>query len=303
MLRKNEPLNLFVDAGNSLYKRPARITDDSLKKANTILQIYDEIGLDVFSPGPNDLAGGLEILTRQKASHMHIISSNLYSATSKSPIFEQFTQIQLGSSTITILGLTGDGPDYSPDYYLENYRDVLHQIIYSHKESTDYFVLLSSMSLKTNKFIAETFPDISIIVSADNRLSSIAPVQHHNTLIVQTVNRGKYLGTVEVRPGSSSLWGENFETMIKSTSRTLNSLEYQLRLKKQRAKQGQGDDKAIPELEKRIVQSQTELADLKESKKRNDEAFSHYTTRNFKLSNTVQADGRIETLINSLLKK
>ncbi len=274
------------------------MTSQSLKNASVILELYDIIGVNVFSPGPNDLVGGLDLLRNFSPTNMAIVSSNLYSTVSEKPVFNTFKQVQLGSSKIEILGLTGISQQNSNEYYLKDTNSVLKNILGKHKDSTDFFILLSSLPLSENKAIADSFPDISIIVSADNRLTSISPLKQGNTLIVQTVNRGKYLGAIDVDPGLNPAWGKDYKPILQSKSRALSALEYQLRLK-----QHSKTDKDISTLQDRIETAKTELTELEQSKEENDKAYSHYETKNYKLGNAIVSDEKIEILIESLLNQ
>lgn len=274
------------------------VSPRSIKAASAILRLYDQIGVDFFCPGPNDLTGGLKLFNEFTPENMTIVSSNLYSIKSDKPIFKTFEQVQLGSMAIGILGLTGTDSINSPEYYWKDTETVVSEIINQHKKTTDFFILLSSMTLAENKAIAKTFQNISIIVSADKRLTSISPQRQHKSLLVQTVSRGKYLGAIVVHPGDSSLWGFNYQNQIKDTSRLLHTLQYQLKVKQKSSNKQTDND--ISFLQTRIRKVQSELTSLQKKKEENEKAFSHYEAQNYKLDKTIENDEVIEATIKSL---
>lgn len=287
---------MLVDAGNALFKKHARVTPSSLQNAHTILTIYDKIGFDVFCPGPGDLISGLQPFKVFTPENLTIISSNLYLTKSKQPFFQQAKQVQAGSNVITIFGLTGEGMTHTKEYYLEDSVTVLNNLISLYRQKTDYFVLLSSLPLPENKKLANTFPELSIIVSADNRLTSISPQRHQNSIIVQTVNRGKYIGSIDIFPGQSHQWGTDFNNILQSKRRTLSSLQYQLKLKKHQRQQE--TNSIIESLVTKIQTTERELDEIERAKEEDDIRYSRYLTKNHKLGNNVKNNEEIDKLIN-----
>lgn len=284
-----------------MFKKHARLTSSSLQNAESIMQIYDRIGLDVFTPGPYDLLNGLKFFDSYVPDNYTIVSSNIYSSETGKPAFQQAKQLRVAEVVVTVLGLTGMGEKRAKDYFYEDKATVLQELIKQYRERTDFFILLSSFSLPENKALAAQFPDLSVIISADNRLTSISPLQVNNSLIVQTVNRGKYLGSIHIQPGQSSAWGQDYTSTIRAKVKSLNTLQYQLKLHQHQSHKERKD--SVESLHQNIAIAEKELAAVKKAKERDDTLYSQYVTRNHKLGKGIQENKDIEMLIKKLLRK
>jgi 2',3'-cyclic-nucleotide 2'-phosphodiesterase (5'-nucleotidase family) len=106
--RKDGSEVVIVDAGNLFFKKdnlPPGVTTEIAKiSANTIVESFNIIGCDAFSPGSKDFAGGLEFLKELEAkSDFPFVSSNILD-TNNTNIFDSYTIVSKGGISAGFIG-------------------------------------------------------------------------------------------------------------------------------------------------------------------------------------------------------
>jgi hypothetical protein len=211
---------LAVDGGNLLFKQKqlspalllqAKITAEGITDAYSLMQ-YDAVAV-----GMNDLAAGLSFLKEQAdRADFKWLSANLVRKSDTEPIFSASLIRRVGDITVGIIGLTAyDGKVHFQDN--ENaailpYDMVLPGLVADLAAECDMIVLLSNNLPNQSREISASYPDIHIIVQSTSSSRNSAPQLHNKSLIMQTGNKGKYLGWMLVNWQKSKAWGRQGAT-------------------------------------------------------------------------------------------
>jgi 2',3'-cyclic-nucleotide 2'-phosphodiesterase (5'-nucleotidase family) len=162
------------------------------------------MGYDAVAVGPLDLAAGASFPVKQGNPHFPWISANLLN-TDDSPVFPPFIIKKTGQSKTGIIGLTGNA-SLPANLHTGDWHIILPAQLKILSKKCDHIILLSNLSKNDNDEIARHYPGIRIIISADLQSSNLNPVVSTNTLIVQTLQQGKYLGRLDIAWEKSSKW-------------------------------------------------------------------------------------------------
>ncbi len=198
--------------------------------ASTIVEIYKEIGYDAVAVGPLDLAGGLPFLQQTKQDNFPWISANIFDE-NEQLLFKQVVTKTIQGHDIVITALSGQSRKPLPGVHIKSWEEVLPNLLHSirQKNKNSLIVLLSSLSDKENRLIAQEFNDIHILISAHQKKGNVAPQLISNTLITQTAKQGKHQGLLEITFGSTRKWGQNSQKKLADSQNNLGSLNWQLR--------------------------------------------------------------------------
>jgi hypothetical protein len=167
---------------------------------------------DAVAVGTNDLAAGLSFLQDQATrSEFAWLSANLVRKSDLKPLFAASLIRPVGSLSVGIIGLTGSGGAIrfqdNEDALLLPWQKALPDIVADLAAKCDLLILLSNNGPAQNQAIAESFPDIHIIIQSAPRSGNIAPQLQNKSLIAQTGKQGKYLGWMLVNWQMSKTWG------------------------------------------------------------------------------------------------
>lgn len=171
------------------------------------------MGYDAVAVGPLDLVAGIDFLKNQHSAHFTWISANLVNA-DNSPVFKPFIIKKTGQSKTGIIGLTHRTTFLPSDLHIVDWQTILPKLLQKLSKECDHIILLSNLPEKENVEIAQAYPDIRVILSADLQFGNLSPVLNNNTLITQTANRGQYLGLLNIEWGSGSRWEFDLEKQL-----------------------------------------------------------------------------------------
>ena len=206
---------LTLDGGNLLFKQD-RLSTALLQQAKItaegITDSYNFMGYDAVAVGRNDLAAGLLFLEKQAArAKFTWLSANLVHKSDTEPIFSASMIRKIGDISVGIIGLTAyDGKVHFQDN--ENaailpYDMVLPGLVADLSEKCDMLILLSNNMPRQNQEIAESYPDIHVIIQSTASSKNSAPRLHNKSIIMHTGSKGKYLGWMLVNWQQSKTWG------------------------------------------------------------------------------------------------
>ena len=158
--------------------------------------------------GPYDLAAGIEFLKTGQAKDFPWLSANLTDKAGN-PIFKATKIVQRDGIKIGLIGLTGKVAATSQGIMVGDWRKVLPGHLQQMTKDCQLIVALSSLSGADNTELARQFPEVHIVITADQQRGSVAPALERDTLMTQTMSQGKYLGVLSIdwTPGGS--WDKN----------------------------------------------------------------------------------------------
>lgn len=243
-----------------LFKR--RNTDNALPQdvlsAEAILELYRIIGYDAMAVGPHDLTGGIELLVNSVVAGSPWISANLVT-TEDRPVFPPWVIRHATGATIGILGLTSAVP-LPKGYKIDKWEKTLPIYIQELFPVCDFIILLSNLDTATNEAIAKQYPQIHLIISADQRKGNLPPSLVRNTLITQTHTRGKYLGILKVNWTELKIWQEAFRLDQEIMAELLQAIDFQINTA------GNGNGRTDNALLTRMKSEKARLEELQQGK-------------------------------------
>lgn len=183
--------------------------------------------------GKQDLAAGLPFLLAQKdLSDFKWVSANLVRESDNKPIFTPGIIKKVGDVSIGITGLTVSPPNnpFRPgdDAAIVPWKKVLPGMVAELDKTCDLIILLSSLSQEENKEIAASYDTIHIILQSSPHASNIQPIINNNTLTIQTISKGKYLGRLDVNWQNSNKWAKPSSPSLESKKSELERLNKQI---------------------------------------------------------------------------
>lgn len=250
--------------------------------------------------GPYDLAAGVEFLQKSQAAGFPWLSANLLDKQHK-PIFQPSRIQTIDQVRIGLIGLTGTTSQLPDTLTLVPYTKVLQQEIDKLADQCDFIVLLSSLSKNENEQIGLHFPSINVIITAITKGGNSRPRLVNNSLISQTMAKGKYQGVLTITLGENLNWDRNDGQQLAALENRLGSYDWQLKRMKKRKKLHTPTylDK-ISNIEMRRDEVLAQVAALKEKiefTRNNNETPSTYTSQLLALKTTIPHDTHIQKKI------
>lgn len=198
---------LSVDSGNLLFKRSGSYRDDSPEaiQAAAIGEVYTRLGYDAVAVGADDLSAGLGFLLSMRDEGLNFVSANIYDDQGNY-IFAPYQERVIGRLKLGLLGITGPRSQDSPQYRIGDPGEALKQLMPTLEKEFDLIVLLSTLPVHATTAFVEQFPAIRIGISADKTKGNFGPQKAGDSLIVQTANRGQYLGALSISYQDGGPW-------------------------------------------------------------------------------------------------
>ncbi|MBI1859906.1 MAG: hypothetical protein HYR96_03185 [Deltaproteobacteria bacterium] len=197
--RLSAPQSLSLDGGNLFVpKERAGSVEHYRYRAQLMLPLLKEIGLDVFSPGPQDLFLGqtaLKILA--SSASFRFLSANIKNKKGEYP-FARSVTITKGGARYGILGVT-PSTAASDDFVIQDPNEAIAEVLPQLIKTTDFVILLSQLGNKSDQALAERFSKISVIIGADELLATERPMwMKGHTLLVDSDLNGYLLGKLQL---------------------------------------------------------------------------------------------------------
>jgi len=309
---QNEQKKLLIDSGNLLFKRDS-ITDGMNQErltADSILKIYQNLGYDAVGVGPLDLTGGVEFLRNSTESGFPWISANIMDNTGK-PIFKQWVDKTIQATEIVITALTAAPHQVPIGTQIDKWQTVLPDLLTQIKKDKKdpFIVLLSSLSQKENRLIAEQYSDIHLLISADRHKGNISPQLVNGCLLTQTAKQGKYQGVLDITLGNKRQWGQNSAKQIADLQNKMGSINWQLRRLQKKATIAENAEKYQNTITRLTGEKETlngQIASLKETslkETRDGIAEDQYKYRFIGLKKNLPNDQPTNEILNNLNRK
>ncbi len=300
---------LFVDAGNLLGKQTQIGTGPSPERltAEGIIKIYTAMKVDGVAIGPFDLAAGLDLLHNSQKQGFPWLSANLLDDKGK-PLFPQARIKKIGKITAGIIGMTsidGTGVTLPPAISCAKWQTVLPELIEKTAKKCDILILLSTLNPEENKEIAQQFPALHILLTANHSAGNMSPKQINTAMLTQTDRQGKYQGILTIDWHSGGKWGTGQTEEMNALRNQLGALNRQL----QRMQQKQ--DEHHPEYTEKIKVVAVSKAEVeKEIQKREQPPTDSTTSQASILSYTFLAlipsipeDPHIKSMVAEIKQK
>jgi 2',3'-cyclic-nucleotide 2'-phosphodiesterase (5'-nucleotidase family) len=121
------------------------------------------------------------------------------------PYFPGYRLVEMSGVTVALIGMSGRAPGENAFIDIVDWRQALTETLSEVAGRATMIVVLSSLDPTENEELSRTFPEVDLLISADRQLGNQLPRLHQNTLISQVMNRGQFLGRMDIiyRPGGS----------------------------------------------------------------------------------------------------
>lgn len=229
---------LPLDSGALLFKDeklPPDQREQLTVTAQGIVTAYNKMSFAGVGIARQDLAAGLPfLLALQKKASFPWLSANLLSRTDRKPWFKPHTLLTTGGMRIAVIGLTAQGADSlltdKDNAVITPWEEVLPQELAQLRGRAGMTILLSSYPSAINKKIAETHPEIHLILQGGDSRGNMPPEWVNNTLITQVEPQGKSVGILEVHwNAESKKWEETgSENLLTDKKNELDRLGWQI---------------------------------------------------------------------------
>ena len=204
---KNQGYEVLVaDAGNLFFKKdkisPGVTMETSKETAKIIVESFNKIGCDAFSPSSHDFAGGFDFLKElEKASKFPFISANIFDKYGNK-IFEPYIIVEKQGKKIGFIGLTSDF--VNEDIKVKDPFKILNDLSNELSDKTDMIILLFNASEKDlNILKSKKYPIDLAIRSRSNLPPAISKDGGNYDIPIYSLGmRGKYLFNFDIKIGN-----------------------------------------------------------------------------------------------------
>jgi hypothetical protein len=250
---------LLLDSGNVLFKASSVMEVESQSKisARGIAKIYEAMQYKAVNVGPHDIAAGIPFL--QELDTVRWLSANYFEPSGK-PVFEQYLIENMENFRVAVTGVTPPPESLSAGYLYRSWMDVLPQLIVGLAKDSDFIVLLSALSRGENIKIAQKFPEIRIILSADASHGNASPMHVNNTIITQVANQGKYLGHLALSNATGASWLHNNKDNGVIIKQQIEAITYRIARLEKISNQPRANTTSIETLRSKMKELQDQLA-------------------------------------------
>jgi 2',3'-cyclic-nucleotide 2'-phosphodiesterase (5'-nucleotidase family) len=202
---------ILVDAGDAIHGQ----TLATLTKGESIIKIMNKVGYDVMTPGNHDFNYGSARLAELAAiADFKIISANVVRSDG-STFLEPYTIIERDGVKIAFFGLSTPETAYKTNPLNVSgltFKDPVKEaqtMVDLLKDQADVVVCISHLGLDrsseiTSDLVAEKVDGIDLIIDGHSHTMLSEPLKVNNTLIVQTGDYLKNIGSVKIELNSEN---------------------------------------------------------------------------------------------------
>jgi hypothetical protein len=196
------PPVFHLDAGNLLvegYATGGR--GDVSERAQLLMELSAEVGLDAFCPGPADLLVlDPEALARSFGAQGIAAVSATWLGLSGEPLLPPATVIEKEGVRVGVVGLSAQPRDSAWREHIRYADPVLaaRSAVATLPDDLNLVLGLSNLSDDENNRVASQVEELSLILSVRNDAHD-EPRLREQALVVEVPNRGRYLSVVRVR--------------------------------------------------------------------------------------------------------
>lgn len=171
------------------------------ERADAITSMLNDMGLDVFAPGPGDMLLGKAFLQKQKAaSKAKWLGTSLVDKAGKH-LFSPMEIVERGGVKFAFLSVTTTSVKLKDGMRIEDPRKVLSTWVPKAAASADYVVVLSQLGNSSfdEKILAE-FPKVSIWIGNDPTINRETPGQPSpGQLLLDGHSEGYMVGALQIQ--------------------------------------------------------------------------------------------------------
>ncbi len=300
ILNDTQSPSLRLDAGNVLFKKNAgKLSERDITKAENIYLAHRMMGFNAISPGPADLFNGIDFLKKIDKENAIFVSANIINSSSGQNVFKPFQIHRFSNLKIAIIGVTPQIPNKNKEYTIADPAKSLEPFLQQLSKTTDFIILLSSLTKKENNELAKKYPSIGVILSADIHSHTIPPTIVNKTIVTKTLNRSVALGYLEISDIFKQRWRPDWPKLISQTQNKSQAYAWQIkRLAAEKALSSEEKEKRIAILKEQKAKTDARLTQLKREKEKNKGKYAFFSFQTYKVTANIQPNVEIEKLFS-----
>ena len=294
---------IVADAGNLFFKKDKLsngITIDHAKAtANIIVDCFNIIGCDVFSPGSHDFAGGFDFMQQlQKKSDFPYISANIFSSSGER-LYDPYVIIEKQGKKIGFIGLSS--VFLNEQLTVKDPFKILKDLINEVESKTDMIILLFNASEKDLNRLKTKDYDIDFVVrSRSNLPPAVSKDGGSASIPIYSIGmRGKYVFEFDINIGdneSQFLDVMFLESKLEKSEKFLSSYNIDYEESIDLDFEFKDDPKTLNQIKKKLKE-RDDLVSVLNNK------INYFSFRKYSLDKQIKDDIKILNVIENEKKK
>lgn len=294
---------IVADAGNLFFKKDKLsngITIEHAKAtANIIVDCFNIIGCDVFSPGSHDFAAGFDFMQQlQKKSDFPYISANIFSSNGKR-LYDPYIIIEKQGKKIGFIGLSS--VFLNEKLTVKDPFKILKDLIKEVESKTDMIILLFNASEKDLNRLKTKDYDIDFVVrSRSNLPPAVSKDGGSASIPIYSIGmRGKYVFEFDINIGdneSQFLDIMFLESKLEKSEKFLSSYNIDYEESIDLDFEFKDDPKTLNQIKKKLKE-RDDLVSVLNNK------INYFSFRKYSLDKQIKDDIKILNVIENEKKK
>jgi 5'-nucleotidase/UDP-sugar diphosphatase len=191
-----------LNAGDDFQGTPI----SSITRGRSQIELMNIIDPDAMTLGNHEFDYGLQNLENDLSlAHFPILNANIFDERSGRNFQEPYLMKTFGNVKVGIIGLIApDLPILTMREALKGLRMLNHvqvarkYITELKKQHVNLIVVLSHIGVDADKALADSIPDIDVIVGGHSHTSLFQPIKRRHTIICQAGARGRWIGELDL---------------------------------------------------------------------------------------------------------
>ncbi len=302
-LKKENHDVIVADAGNLFFKKDrisSGITIDHAKEtANIIVDCFNMIGCDVFSPGSHDFAAGFDFMQQlEKRSKFPYISANIFGKNGEK-LYDPYIIIEKQGKKIGFLGLSSIF--VNEQLTVKDPFRVIKGMIDDLESKTDMIILLFNASEKDlNRLKTKDYPIDFTVRSRSNLPPAVSKDGGSAKIPIYSIGmRGKYIFEFDINIGdnkSEFLDVMYLESKLEKAEKFLASYNIDFEESIDLDAEFKDDPKSLKQIKKNL----TNRDDLKNQL---DNKVNYFSFKKYSLDKQIKDDLKVLNLIDEGKKR
>lgn len=294
---------IVADAGNLFFKKDklsSGVTIDHAKEtANIIVDCFNIIGCDVFSPGSHDYAAGFDFMQQlQKKSNFPYISANIFGKNGEK-LYDPYIIIEKQGKKIGFIGLSS--VFLNEKLTVKDPFKTLKNIINEVDSKTDMIILLFNASEKDlNRLKTKDYPIDFAVRSRSNLPPAVSKDGGSSSIPTYSIGmRGKYIFEFDINIGdkdSKFLDIMYLESKLEKSEKFLSSYNIDFEESIDLDSEFKNDPKALSQIKKKLKERDDLVATLGGK-------VNYFSFRKYSLDKQIKDDTKILNVIENGKKR
>ena len=294
---------IVADAGNLFFKKDklsSGVTIDHAKEtAKIIVDCFNIIGCDVFSPGSHDYAAGFDFMQQlQKKSNFPYISANIFGKNGEK-LYDPYIIVEKQGKKIGFIGLSS--VFLNEKLTVKDPFKTLKNIINEVDSKTDMIILLFNASEKDlNRLKTKDYPIDFAVRSRSNLPPAVSKDGGSSSIPTYSIGmRGKYIFEFDINIGdkdSKFLDIMYLESKLEKSEKFLSSYNIDFEESIDLDSEFKNDPKALSQIKKKLKERDDLVATLGGK-------VNYFSFRKYSLDKQIKDDTKILNVIENGKKR